>query len=378
MKITKVEAIPLWADFAREFGGAEHVPAELSRPAATYTRDPLTGQGAVLIRIHTDDGLIGLGETMGRPGAVGMAALTTEILSPLLVGEDPRAIAALWERCAQAARFTPAIVSGVDIALWDLAGKFHGVPVHVLLGGPVRDDLPCYASPVPLLADPAESALRALEFTGQGFRALKIKIGRGAEVDAAHVVAVRDAVGPGVRLLADCNDAYSPAEAVQVAAALAPAGLYWFEEPIRHDHRAELARLRAVTGQRIASGEWLGELHQLRELVASGAVDVVMPNIVRCGGITGLRRLAEFAAHHHVAVSPHGVGGPVALAASVEAGLGLPDVTLYEYNRLFNPLRDTMLTAYPPFVDGALRPTGGPGLGVELDEEKLAYYRADR
>ena len=150
MKITKVEAIPLFASFAEAL---DIVPPELSQPAFSMRDNPLLGQGAVIVRIETDEGLVGIGEAMGRPGPRGTAAHINEVLAPMLLGADPRHHHALWTAMNEQMRFAPMGISGVDMALWDLRGKIYGDSLVNLLGGQMRETVDCYASPIPYLAD---------------------------------------------------------------------------------------------------------------------------------------------------------------------------------------------------------------------------------
>ena len=152
MKITQVEAIPLFAAFADAFDGP--VPPELSQPAFSMRANPLRGQGAVIVRVKTDVGLVGIGEAMGRPGPRGTAAHINEVLAPLLLGRDPRHHLALFTAMNEQMRFAPMGISGVDMALWDLRGQIYGDCLTNLLGGALRETVACYASPIPYLADP--------------------------------------------------------------------------------------------------------------------------------------------------------------------------------------------------------------------------------
>ena len=167
MKITKVEASPLFAAFADAFDG--DVPTELSLPAFSMRNNPLLGQGAVIVRIETDEGLVGIGEAMGRPGPRGTAAHINEVLAPMLLGADPRHHLALWTAMNEQMRFAPMGISGVDIALWDLRGKIYGDSLPNLLGGAMRETVDCYASPVPYMATPEPRRKRRASSCRPGF-----------------------------------------------------------------------------------------------------------------------------------------------------------------------------------------------------------------
>ena len=375
MKITQVEAIPLFAAFA---DALDVVPPELSQPAFNMRDNPLLGQGAVIVRIETDAGLVGIGEAMGRPGPRGTAAHINEVLAPLLLGADPRHHQALWTAMNEGMRFAPMGISGVDMALWDLRGKIYGDALTNLLGGPMRERVDCYASPIPYLATPEDSAEKAREFLREGFRAVKLKIGRGISTDIAHVEAARGAIGGDVKLLVDANGAYTAAESIKLARELVKLDVYWLEEPVHPEYPEDLARVRRRVDLPVVSGEWLGTWFQFRDLVKAEAADVIMPNITRCGGVTGIMKIADLAALENVSVAPHGVGAGVGIVAAVAACAVLPNFLIYEYNQLFNPLRHSVIRESIHFDDGALRPNEGQGLGLSLDDASIARFRADK
>lgn len=382
MKITKVEAIPLFAAFA---DALDTIPPELSQPAFSMRNNPLLGQGAVIVRIETDDGLVGIGEAMGRPGPRGTAAHINEVLAPMLIGADrrvsvhatPRHHNALWTAMNEQMRFAPMGISGVDIALWDLRGKIYGDSLMNLLGGQMRETVDCYASPIPYLATPDESAEKAREFLRGGFRAVKLKIGRGLGTDLEHVEAVRAAIGGEVKLLVDANGAYTVFESVALAKELVKSGVYWLEEPVHPEYADDLARIRRRVDLPIVSGEWLGSWVQFRDLLKAEAVDVIMPNITRCGGITGMMKIADMALLENVRVAPHGVGAGIGIVAAIAACAVMPNFLIYEYNQLFNPLRHSVMRESIQFADGFLQPNEGIGLAVTLDESTIARYRVD-
>ena len=374
MKITHVEAIPLFAAFA---DALEIVPPELSQPAFSMRNNPLLGQGAVVVRVETDEGLVGIGEAMGRPGPRGTAAHINEVLAPMLLGADPRHHQALWTAMNEAMRFAPMGISGVDMALWDLRGKIYGDSLVNLLGGPMRETVDCYASPIPYLATPEDSAAKARDFLREGFRAVKLKIGRGLSTDINHVAAVRDAIGSDIKLLVDANGAYAASESIALAKDLVKLDVYWLEEPVHPEFADDLARIRRRVDLPVVSGEWLGSWTQFRDLIKAEAVDAVMPNITRCGGITGMMKIADLAALENVTVAPHGVGAGIGIIAAIAACAVMPNFLIYEYNQLFNPLRHSVMRKPIQFQDGVLRPNEGMGLGLSLNQQIIERYRND-
>lgn len=374
MKITQVEAIPLFASFAEAL---DVVPPELSQPAFSMRDNPLLGQGAVVVRILTDVGLVGIGEATGRPGPRGTAAHINEVLAPMLLGRDPRHYHAHFTAMNEAMRFAPMGISGVDMALWDLRGKIYGDSLVNLLGGPARDSVDCYASPIPYMATPEGSAEKAREFLRQGFRAVKLKIGRGIGTDMEHAEAARDALGNEVKLLVDANGAYTAAESIALAKELVKLDVYWLEEPVHPEYPDDLARIRRRVDLPVVSGEWLGSWTHFRDLIKAEAVDVIMPNITRCGGITGMMKIADLAALENVKVAPHGVGAGLGIVAAIAACAVMPNFLIYEYNQLYNSLRHSVMRESIHFKNGVLRPNEGIGLGLNLNEETIERYRID-
>ena len=375
MKIVSVEAIPLFASFAEALDG--DVPAELLTPAFSMRRNPLLGQGAVIVRVTTDAGLVGIGEAMGRPGPRGTAAHINEVLAPMLLGADPRHHQAQFTAMNEQMRFAPMGISGVDMALWDLRGQIYGDSLTNLLGGAMRETVDCYASPIPYLPTAEATAQYARDFVAQGFHAVKLKIGRGLRVDIEHVEAARGEIGSDIKLLVDANGAYTVSESLALAKDLVRLGVYWLEEPVHPEYPEDLARLRRRVDLPVVSGEWLGSWFQFRDLLRAEAVDIIMPNITRCGGITGMQKIADIAALDNVLVAPHGVGAGIGIVAAAGVCAALPNFLIYEYNQLFNPLRHSIITEAIDFRDGVLHASGGHGLGVSLNEAAVEKYRVD-
>ncbi|WP_431773692.1 mandelate racemase/muconate lactonizing enzyme family protein [Streptomyces cucumeris] len=385
LRITKVEALALAARFEDLYDSPDDVPDWLKYPASSHLVLPRRGQYATLVKVHAEDGRVGIGEAYGLPSPEVTATVVAEVLAPLLVGQDGMATTAVWERLyrGQAAGghnrgFYLEALAGIDLALWDLRGKVAGQPVHRLLGGPVRERVSCYASPVALHADPADSARQAMGFVESGFTALKVKIGRGVRTDRAHLTAVREAVGDGITLLTDANCAYDLDEATRVGAVLRDLDISWYEEPLQVDDLANLAELRRRTGLTLVNGETHFTRFDLRDSLTHRAIDVFMPNVARSGGITEATRLSALASAFHVDIAPHGVGSGVSLCAALQLCAATPNLRTYEYNRLPNPIREAILRNPPEFRDGALTVPQGPGLGFELDEAAVDRYTVAR
>lgn len=380
MKIVSIRAYPLYASFERLYGGADKVPPSMLAPANHFRLVPRTGQYATIVTIESDSGLIGVGEAFGLPHSQPTASLVEDVIAPALRGQR---IGTPADMLAPLYAFFVALghtrgpsmeaLSGIDIALWDLLARHAGKPLAQHLGGEVAP-VDTYVSPVPYLDTPEQSAARARAFVGQGFRAVKLKIGRGVATDMEHIGAVREAMGSGVRLMLDVNCAYGVVEAIQLAKALKPFDIAWLEEPIRPDSPEELAQVRRQCPVPIACGENEFSPANFEALARAGAIDVLMPNITRAGGVSGMLEIDRICARNGVALSPHGVGSCIGVAAAVHTARAAAAFTVYEANLLPNALRSDLPVVPMPLVEGKYLPTARPGHGCDLDWELLATY----
>lgn len=384
MRVRSIEALPLEATFAAVFGGAEHVPPALLAPAAHFRRIPRRGQVSTLVRVTAEDGAVGWGEAFGLPTPLAAAAMITEIIAPALHGaalDEPHAmladLRAYFIALGHGAGPAMEALSGVDIALWDLNARRAGLPLATLLGaspGPV----PTYASPVGFQPTLEQSAAAARDLLSQGYRALKIKVGRGVKVDAAHVAAVRDAVGTDVMLMCDANCGYDTDAAIAAAAAFRESGIAWLEEPVRPDDHAGLAAIRRAADIPIAGGENEFTVEACARLIEAGALDILQPNIARIGGVSGLLQIGALCARHGLRMAPHGVGSAVAVAAALHTCRAAEGLLMYEANRLLNPLRDELGLRRAELQDGQLVAADTLGHGGEPDPARLAAWRVRR
>ncbi len=355
--------------------------APMSSPWRIATAN-LATMGATVVRVHTDEGVTGLGECIVRLGPGITGAVTREILAPIVLGRDPHDLEGIWEDMFRSMRarghsrgFLVEAMSGIDIALWDLVGKSLGLPAGKLWGGHGRTQLPAYASSV-LLDTPEAMASLAARLVADGFRAVKMKVGEGLAVDTARMRAVRDAVGPGVDLMLDANSGYDAPTAIAVAHEAERLGAYWLEEPVPPDDLPGYRRLRETTRTlRLAAGESEFTAAGLRDFIAGGLLDVVQPDIARAGGFTGCRRIAALASAYNVAVAPHtGASGALCIAASLQLGAAVSGFLIYEHMFLQNPLQDILIPPLPTVRDGVIDVPQRPGLGFELDEGLVARF----
>lgn len=334
----------------------------------------------VVTDVETDSGLVGTGMSYTTGvGGTAIVALVDDYCARMLAGEDPLTIGRHWEALRKQLHrsgtgLAQLALSAVDTALWDLAGKDSGTPVHRLLGG-CRDAVPAYGSGIDLFLD--EDALLAhIEgLLALGFDWIKIKVGKEDPAeDAARVAAVRRLIGPKRRLCVDANQVWELPDAVRHATALAAAGadLGWLEEPLHPEDVEGHASLRARVPLPIAIGESVYTDSQFLAYLRAGAVDVVQPDICRVGGFTGFMRIAHLAAAHHLPVAPHYIAELTLPAlCAIPNGLVLEWVrggTLGELGVLAEPMR---------LERGVAHASSAPGHGVLLDRDALAPYEVD-
>lgn len=340
------------------------------------------------MKLETDAGVTGFGEISDGWGceyARVADAIVTEAIARFVVGQDPREPdpivrrAWAWLRRRQGTTWLVAqAMSGVEIALWDLAGKLAERPVYELLGGggvPV----PVYASGNFLSQGDASVHLAHFEpFLARGVRAAKVRLGVAWQTELDVLAALHDAIGPRVTLLVDGNEAFTPKTAARIAPRLAEAGVGFFEEPCPRDDRVGLARLAAGSPVPIAYGEHVFGVAGFLELAEDRLADVWQPDAAICGGMSELRRIAALAAARGIRVSPHSAGTPIALAANLHAASGAPALGMVEYSGRMDLLCPAFIggaaVGLAAIVDGALRPPDGPGIGVEPERDLAERY----
>lgn len=354
----------------------------------------------IFVKVVTDQpGLWGWGEatlewhTRSVVGAI-------EDLSQLLVGEDPRRVEHLWQMMYRQhfwhgngiVRGTA--ISGVDIALWDILGKVHGVPCHELWGGRVRDYIRLYCHLgggkmedfYQTKPDDAqrfgELALKAVEDGFTAFKSMAVPETMPLEglipVRYAEecVAAMRDAVGDSVDIMVDCHARPSPRMGMMFAKALEPYGLYFFEEPCWPETIEDIALIQRAVSTPIASGERLVTIHAFREMFEKRAVSVIQPDITHCGGLSEVRRIAAMAEAYRISIAPHNPQGPVSTAASIEFGFSTPSYIICESVHNDVPWRqDVVSEGFVVEEKGRIvRPSTRPGLGIEINEEEIKKH----
>ncbi len=373
MKIEKVEYLRL---------SHRYEPEEVwSWPGGTYH-----GWTTGLVLITDDEDRYGVGEIGDGMTAPGLVPAAVEQLAPQLIGTDPRNIRGVKERLYLAnpgwgrRGLGISVIGGIELALFDLVGKALGVPVHVLLGGATRTRLPVYASGgVDSTVEELTRELRA--HVERGFRAVKVRIGRGDEQDLEVVSAARAAVGDGVRLMLDYGASYLPrpnvVEMSRLARRLEAFDPFWLEEPLHPDDLAGHRRLRESTSIPIAAGENTRTVHEVRQFLDAEAVDIIQTDAIYAGGLLEQLEIGAMAAGEGVAFAPHSWGGAVGLLAAIHTCACLPGALVVEYSQARNPLRDRMLVEPLRMGDGELMVPDTPGLGIELTPEVIETFPYD-
>jgi galactonate dehydratase len=335
----------------------------------------------VFLKMHTDEGLVGLGEPTLENRARTIVQAVAE-LEPYLIGKDPTRVVHHWQAMYKHAfyRGGPVLtsaLSGVEQALWDLAGKAAGVPVYKLLGGPLRDRIKVYAHCHGTTTE--ELVANAQARVAQGFRALKTGIwgGRPARVIetpafvdrvAERLATLRSAVGKEVDIGVDFHGAISPQTAALLIKALEPYQPLFFEEIVQCQNVEVMADLARKTHIPIATGERLFTKWAFREVLEKGAATILQPDLSHAGGIFETRLIAGMAEAYYAAIAPHCPLGPISLAAGLQVDAAIPNFLAQEQVHLGEGYLKE------PFVvkDGYIDLPTKPGLGIELDEEGVA------
>lgn len=371
MKITHIETFPVQVPIN---------PARAIRGGRGYhTVSPF-----LMLKVHTDEDITGVGEVSCTPGWSGednrtAAHFIQSVFAPVLVGEDPTQIerlTRLMNRVLANNQFTKA---GIEIALWDILGKVAGLPVYRLLGGAVRDFVTTKFSVSGL--EPAKAAAVAAWAVDQGFRTMKVKVGIDPEQDVARVRAVREAVGPDVRLGVDANGGWSPRVAIQTIRRLYDYNIYFAEQPVADLDIAWLADVRSQVAVPVMADESVYSLQDAMSIVRAGAADILSVYVGKGGGIGAARKItavAEAAGLTCTVGSNLELG--VASAAMIHLAMATPAIGAEEFPcDILTPFfyEADLLVESLPITAGSARPLERPGLGVELDDEQLRRYRVD-
>ncbi len=345
-------------------------------------------QDVLIVRVHTDEGITGIGECHTSPWALKavieapMSAYAARGLKDIVVGQNPLEMGRIWERMYQLSMvygrrgLVMHAMSAVDIALWDIAGKVYDQPIHRLLGGAFRSAVPAYASTL-AAPDRSETLRRVDALVSEGFRGIKFgwgQLGKNIQDDMALVADVRRTVGPDVDLMVDIGTPIPLRKAQLLSEGLAEHGVYFLEEPLSPDDLAGYRILSSSSPVPIASGEKEQTRHGFRELMETG-VHIIQPDLARAGGFTESRRISDLAEHFGTTVIPHCWSTDILVSATLHFIAALTECPYMEFCVADNPIRRQVIRDPIDTCRGMVRVPDGPGLGIELNEDTIDRLR---
>ena len=371
MKISGIETFQLTSLLKRPFG---------------WSQNWIGHRSVNLVKVSTDEGIVGWGEGVG-------GEIVEGLLAPVLIGQDPTNRIGLWQRMFHAlyngnnaVGLGGSAISAVDTALWDITGKALGQPVYNLLGGKVRDRVAVYATGLYYTEGefPTRLLNEARGYVEAGFMGMKTKVGGlPMDEDVKRVAALREAIGPDVKLMVDANQAYNATSAIRIGRRLEEYDLVWFEEPVNAQDIEGYLQVKSALPMAIAGGENLRTRYEFSQFLARRAYDIAQPDVVNVGGITEMRNVAMTANTHGIQVNPHVWGSPVMIAASLHVAATLPPCPpsgtpepfvqepVMEFDRTPSEIREGLVENPFDQVDGYLAVPDGPGLGIEIDQDAV-------
>ncbi len=382
IKITAVKSHVLQYPMERELG---------------YSQQYYNLRTAHIVEVETDEGVTGIGECFGGGGvAFGNKAIVERTIQPMIQGMDPLDREVIWHKVYNLLRdhgqkgMPIQALSGIDIALWDIAGKVLDLPISKLIGGRFRDKIPVYAYGMMLERVPDLEVLFAEEsarIAAMGFDAMKMKIGIEPRTDVRLVEAVRRSIGPDRRIMVDANHAYTVREAIPIGRELERLGVYWFEEPVAPEDHAGYRQLCDALDLTIAGGEAEFTRYGFRPLIEGRCVDLLQPEVCGLGGISEYLKVRTLAHTHFMPIVNHVWGSAVAIATNIHLLAALPDLPgsadpippMLEYDTTPNRFREELLQEPLDVLgqvarQGAVDAITGPGLGIELDRDFVAHF----
>ena len=342
----------------------------------------------VFLKVLTDEGVYGVGEATLEYKEHAVISAIHE-LDRVLIGKDPHNIEAIWHDCYRDAywRGGPVLMSalaGVEMALWDIKGKALGVPVYQLLGGKIRESVPCYANAwFAGSKTPEDFAKCAKEAIKMGFSGLKwdpfgsayMNIDpKGLSNALDCIAAVKDAVGDKVHLIIEGHGRFNIPTAVRIGNALDEFGILWFEEPIPPDDKKALAWVRSKISTPVSGGERLYSRYEYADFLTMECADFWQPDVSHAGGIMEIKKIAAMAEAHHIPVCPHNPSGPVANAATLQLAACVQNFYLLETMATDIPWRSEISNEKVRFENSQMFIPTGAGLGIDIDEDAIARY----
>ncbi|MDP6451687.1 MAG: mandelate racemase/muconate lactonizing enzyme family protein [SAR202 cluster bacterium] len=379
MKITSVRAIPM----------SDPVPPERQHRTDLGTK---VKSDAVLVLVETDNGLTGVGASLGSPPV--LCAIVEHELAPDIEGENPMFSERIYEKMYNGSRWKPSLdrghsqpdenrrngmvmeaIAGVDIAVWDVKSQAMGVPIYQALGA-TRDSVRGYASGGWAPGDEAEEEMAG--YAAKGFDAVKMRVvgrdGFSIENTLRRVAAARRGIGPNVELMVDAHGSLDVSTAIRLARLLEEYDIAWFEEPISPDDHAGLAEVRRSTIIPIATGEREFTRFNFESLFSHRALDIAQPDVARAGGLTEIRRIAAMASARGIRLAPHAWGTGVLFAASIHMAMSAPNCHILEVSQGYMPMMNELFVEPYDIRDGVVYAPDRPGLGFTLKEDALDRF----
>jgi 2-dehydro-3-deoxyphosphogalactonate aldolase len=358
------------------------------------------GRYFLFLELETDEGITGIGERIaGSSYSNHLGDLKTQVsmieefVGQFVMGENPFNIELLWDRMYASRHdlrhpslYSTPVISGIDMALWDIVGKAANQPIYNLLGGKYHEKLRAYAYMPggPFNDDPKRAGEVAAQLVAEGNTACKLDpfmptypIPRDIplwEIDKAAKIfeAIRDAVGNNLEIGIGTHGQLTTYSAIRVADYLEPYHPFWFEEPVPPENIDEMARVAAHTSIPIATGERLVTKYEFSNVLEKKAAQIIQLDVGQCGGITESKKIAAIAEAHYAMIAPHMYCGPVAAAAAVQIDTCSPNFLIQEANQ--SPLHKMIFKEPLVFEQGFITPPTGPGLGIEFDESVLKKH----
>lgn len=372
------------------------IKSKLDKPFA-FSQGWVNERSATLIEIKTNKGIVGWGEAFcqGLEPPEISAAVIENALKPILLEQCPLDIEVLWHKMYSTTRdygrkgSVISAISAVDIALWDIAGKYYNEPIHQLLGGAFRNKIKPYATGFYRLKGKGEAnrlAEEAISHYENGFDHMKVKLGFGIEDDLKCMESIYSALkNKNVTLMIDTNHAYGRSEALLLGKQLEDYRLRWYEEPVVPEDINGYSELKSKLNIPIAGGENEHTLFGFKSLFENNAVDIAQPDIGSCGGITGAKQIINLAHSFGVEVNPHVWGSAIAQAASIQviASIPLTHFSIFarepilEYDQSSHPFRRELLTSPIELVNGMINVPKGKGLGIDINLNTIKKYKTN-
>ena len=345
----------------------------------TWRYGRLWGLTSAIVEVHTDDGLVGIGECPGSP-LIDLVVSALEATKPWIIGEDPRRITSFLHRCRERGwHHYPYLGNGasaaIEMALWDICGKALGCPVHQFFGGLHCERVPFYWYIWVTDREPTTARAEAREGFARGFRTMYLKIGFDVEQDVELAKAVRDELGPDVAIRVDSNEAWTAFEARRAARRFESVELEFLEQPTSMNHVGALADLKRECSTRIGANQSVWFRHQVLDVLGQRAADVIVTDQHQLGSLSAFRDVAGVCETADIPLVKHAFGdlGPTTIAAAHL--LGASQCPQLAHQQHLTILEHDLLATPAQFVDGGLDVPTGPGLGIELDHDALDHYK---